>query len=355
MLESAIEIGVATCLAYPQASDDELRAHLERAGVEPWLAARLVTFLPLALGRVLLAGATVAQTLDEGEGERPLAGEPVFLAAETRARRASKQELEAIGLRSSEVQAVNTALHHGSRLEDLVLSPVRLLTRLPPPDEGHGGVPSPRLAFQQFLEAHGHAVTLRDGELRCGALQLEARVFPRVQGARLSAQVDFAVRHPALAVSWLLESFAGFGATWREVLGQCIDKFQRASLHVLIAGLLERSSCADQVSWERLEHPGGAFDLCLGAQLTLYAREPVPDLRPLVDALKGALAAAPLSRAVHALRLYVCFDGEQQLSNEVLLDNEAWPAGEALAAANPWPRVGHLWATRFFFLLVPAA
>ena len=353
MLDSAVEVGIATYLAHPQTDDDEIRAFLERAGVEEWLAARLVAFLPVALGRVVLTGATMADTLNDGV-ERPLADEPVFGAAQERARRASRQEIEVIGLRSSEVHAVNAALQHGSRLEDLVLSPVTLVSPLPPCGSGHGGIPSPR---QAFVESSRPTVTRSRparARLHSGSLQLDARVFPRVKESAVSVQVDLAVRHPALAVTWLLESFGGMAATWSDALGQTIDKFQRASLHPLIAALLDCTSCVDQVSWERMEHPGGAFDACLGGQLVLYTPEPVPDLRPLLDSFTRALSDVPLSRAVHGLRLYVCWNGDQMLSNEVLLDNEPWEAGVALAAGHGWPGAGGLRATRLFWLLVPA-
>ena len=353
MFDAAVEVGIATYLARPEVDDDEVRAILERAGVAPWLAQRLVLFLPLALGRRLLAGATLTKTFRDGEVERPLSDEPVYAAAEARSHRAGKQELEVIGLRSSEVHAVNTALNHGSRLEDLVLSPPTFVSPLLDAGRGHGGVPSPRQAFADFLSAHGHALKEREGALCCGPLQIDARVFPRPRENVVSAQVDFAVKHPALAVPWLLESFGGMAATWQGAIGQNIEKFERGSLHVLIEALLARGSCPDQVSWERVEHPGGAFEACLGGQLVLYCGAPAADLGPLLEGIKAALAGRPLSHAVHALRLYVCFDGEKMLSHEALLDNEPWEEGAALVAGHGWPRVERLWGSRLFLLLVP--
>lgn len=347
MFEAAIEAGIATFLARRGADDDEVRAALERAGVEPWLAQRLVLFLPVALGRRLLSGATMTELVTDGVVERRLDDEPVFVAAQERAESAGREEIEVIGLRSAEVHAASAALNAGSELTSLVFSPVTLADSLLPAADGDGGVPSPRAAFVEFLAAHGHPVAER--------LHADARVFPRLQGDSVSVQVDFAIAHPALATPRLLESFAGWGTTWREAIAQAIGKFERSSLHPLIAGLLDRDSCPDQVSWERVDHPGGAFDACLGGQLVLYAREPVPDLGPLLDSIKEALRDVELSRAVHALRLYVCFNDGAMVGREALLDNEAWPAGDALVAGYDWPRADHLWGSRLFLLLVPEA
>jgi len=346
MFDAAIEAGIATFLAHRGAADAEVRAGLERMGVEEWLAQRLVLFLPLALGRRVLGGATMTDQLDDGGVLRPLEDEPVFIEARARAENASREEVEVIGLRSSEVHAANRALNAGSKIEDLVYSPVTLTSPLIPTSPGDGGVPSPRAIFIEFLAAHGYAVA--------PPLSVDARVFARVNPTSVTVQIDFAVSHPALAVPRLLESFGSIATTWRDAIGQNVGKFERSSLHPLIAGLLDRSSCADQVTWERLEHPSGAFDLCIGGQLVLYASEPVPDIAPLLDAIKSALAGVPLSRAVHALRMYVCWSEGKMVANEVLVDNEPWAAGAELVAAHAWPRADGLWGSRLFFLAVPA-
>jgi hypothetical protein len=80
----------------------------------------------------------------DGRTNRPLAHEPVFLAASAYAAGAGRAQIERIGLRSSEVHAVNNAPNAGSRMEDLVLGPVVLAAPLPPADTGDGGLPSPR-------------------------------------------------------------------------------------------------------------------------------------------------------------------------------------------------------------------
>jgi hypothetical protein len=192
---------------------------------------------------------------------------------------------------------------------------------------------------------------LADGRVR--DTRFDARVFPSYRHDETSAQVDFVVSDARLAARVLLESFAGFGPTWRSTLVQTIQKFERGDVHVFIAALLDRSMCTDQVTWEKLAHPGGGFDVCLGAQLVLYTNGPGPSITALLDALYLALHDVPLSRAIHGLRLFVWLNSGVLETVEVLLDNEPWAAGEELARRAEWPNVaGHL-GTRFFALLVP--
>jgi hypothetical protein len=353
VFSEAIAVGISAFLEGDEPPTDEaVTASLESAGVERWLAERLLVFLPMAFGRQLLDGVTLAGTFVDGPSERALTDEPVYVAAVARAGMASSAELERIGLRSAEVSAVNSALNAGSRLDDLVLTATALTSPLPPPEPGDGGVTSPRAAFEAFLAGHGFAV--QDG--RVGEMQVDARVFPhpRRHPGYVTAQVDFAVRHPALAREWLLESFASAGATWRDALAASVTKFERASLHPLIAALLDRTAGRDQVSWETYEHPGGVFDLCLGAQLTLYAPEAAPPSGPLFDRLLLALRDVPLNRAVHWLRTFTCHDDGDLTTNEVLLDGQPWAGGEAVVAAAAPPVPSGMVCVRLFGLLVPA-
>jgi len=325
-----------------------------RTGIARWLADRLVSFLPLAFGRILLRGASLSDDFVNGDTTSRLSDEPVFAAAQERATRAIRVEVEAIGLRSWEMHAVNDALQAGSRLEDLEGTPTVFVGGLASSGHGDGGVPSPRDAFAAFLKGHGYEVDRSGGKLRSGALEFDAHVIPTVHPNRCAVQVDFAAWHPTLAANPLVESFGGFGTTWKEAIDQTILKFESGALHVLIAGLLDSNACADQVTWEKLDHARGPFDVCLGPQLTLYASEPKVNLSPLLDRLYETLRGAELSRATHALRLYVCWNRDELTGNEVLLDNEPWRPGSELVAAATWPRVDRFWGTRLFLLLVPA-
>jgi hypothetical protein len=352
VFSEAVAIGVAAFVdGDAPHSDDDVRERLRRAGVEPWLVERLLVFLPLAFGRRVLPGVELSDEFSDGPRLRPLADEPVFAAAAARAELAVRSEVERIGLRSSEVNAVNEALHKGSRLEDLVCGPPVLGEPLPPPEPGDGGVPSPRAMLLALLAGHGFV----PGGPRMGTAVADARVFPMPTGpGRVMVQVDFELRHPAAATGRVLESFAWFGTTWREAIGNCVRRFEQGSLHPMIAGLLDRDAGGDQVGWERYEHPSRVFDLCLGPQLTYFSREPAPPAGPLLDELLAALRAQPLDDTVHALRVFTSYQDGVPTTNEVLLDGEPWAGGEAVVAAaqvSPGTQVGR----RFFGLLVPAS
>ncbi|MEV6823939.1 DUF6348 family protein [Amycolatopsis sp. NPDC051102] len=342
--DAAVEVGVAAFRAGDEPpSDEQVRQRLAGAGVEPWLAERLLLFLPVAYTRRLLSDVSFTGTLLAPGGRVHLAEEPVFAAALARAQRAGRGEIERIALRSGEFDAINNALQSGSKLADLELGEPTLTGDLPPAGPGDGGVPSPRAAFQELLREHGVAD-------RTGA---DARIFPHpAPPGVVMAQVDFTVTHPALAGPRLVESFAGHGPTWRDALGRALNLFAGGALHPIVDGLLRPGAAAGQVTRERYDHPDGPFDLVLGPWITLFTDEEVPGTRALLDQLLAALRAEPLTRQVHALRLFSAHHDGRLQSSEVLVDSEPWAAGEALVASQAAPLPGRV-AVRVFGLLVP--
>ncbi|MEV7553624.1 DUF6348 family protein [Amycolatopsis sp. NPDC089917] len=346
-LDAAIEVGIAAfCAGEEPPGDEQVWEGLTGAGVEPWLAERLLVFLPMAYVRRLLPDVTYPDAVLDSRGKVLLAQEPVFVAAFERAQYASRAEFERIALRSSTFAVINEALNAGSQLTDLELGEPRLFKDLEPAGEGDGGVPSPRAVFEEFLREHG--IPLDDDTKVDGTLV----VHPAPAGM-VMAQVDFAVSHPALAKPWLVESFAGHGATWRDAIGRAVNMFGTGALHPIIDGLLLPGSASDQVERERYDHPDGVFDLVIGAQITLFA-ENVPPVGPLLDRLLDALRAEKLSRKVHGLRLFAAHNDGELLNNEVLLDSEPWSGGEAVVADSPAPLPEGRVAVRVFGLLVPA-
>src|SRR6187455_3272232 len=110
-MDEAVAVGISAFLEgdEPQ-GDDAITESLRAAGVEAWLTKRLLVFLPLAFGRrVLPEEIGVSGQLSAGTATVELADDPVFAAATSRALQANRAELERIGLRSSEVDAVNQA------------------------------------------------------------------------------------------------------------------------------------------------------------------------------------------------------------------------------------------------------
>jgi hypothetical protein len=345
--DAAVAVGAAAFRAGAEPpSNEEVWERLTGAGIQPWLAERLLVFLPMAYTRRLLPEVAFPDAMVTPGGRVSLAAEPVFTSALARARLAGRDEIERIALRSSEFNTINAALNDGSQLSDLMLGEATLVEDLTPVEPGDGGVPSPRAAFAALL--HGHGVVLDD------ETTIDARLFvhPAPPGMVMS-QVDFAVTHPALATGRLVESFAGHGPTWRAAVGRAVGTFERGSLHPIVNGLLRPGSAADQVQRERYEHPGGPFDLVLGAQLSYLTDRPVPSVGPLLDRLLDVLRERELARAVHSLRVFTAYRDGRLQTNEVLLDNEPWPAGEAVVADSPAPLPDGAVAVRTFTLLTP--
>ncbi|MDQ3034902.1 MAG: DUF6348 family protein [Myxococcota bacterium] len=321
MWTDAADLGVAAFMSMPGGDDQDIRAQLEGAGVEPWLAQRLVVWLPVAFGRRLLDGVAFSDECIGDPGIARLGADPTFVAAAARAARATRDEMSTIAMRSAEVRAVNAALHArpSAQLEDLQPGPLGLVDPLLPVSAGDGGILEPRELFAGFLRAHGHEPQASEGTAsRVGELEIDARVYPRfADGVRV--QVDFVIRHPRLTRGVLLESFAGIGRTWRDAALDATRKLERGSVHVIIAMLLDPTSCADQVTWERWPHHRGELRVCLGAQLLLYGVTGV-DVRELVDALRDAVAGETLAGetlagqavggAVHAIRVFTARRGE---------------------------------------------
>ncbi|MFO0610363.1 MAG: DUF6348 family protein [Polyangiales bacterium] len=361
MRADAIELGVACFLAHPGASDDAVVNHLLTAGVAPWLAERLVTWLPVAFGRALYPQVHWPPeyvTLPRGDRHR-LDDDAVYRAAALRAKRMSRDEAYAIAARSGGVRAVNAHLtksppaEHEALLARLVLNPPALGAPLPPVEPGDGGVPEPRVALSALLAAHGVAASpTPDGALRVGERTFEARVFPSWTHGEVSGQVDFVASGPGIASGRVCESLATSGARWADVVDDAVALFEEGVAPPLLAALCGAGGASRAAPFT---HPtAGSFALHCGNVQALYGPAEPEAMEELLDQLCARLPGEAITREAHALRAFVfVHEGRLEVA-EVLLDNEPWAAGEALARANPWPPHGFTWALRVFAMLSPA-
>jgi Family of unknown function (DUF6348) len=121
-------------------TEDEAYAALAEAGVPAALADRAYKFTQIAWGRALLAGIGVQFSPEyiwfNGSGEVAesgrMADEPCFVAASRLGERyAGAPGFKRLALMSADVHAVNNALHHGSKPEDLVTAPAALFLAAP--------------------------------------------------------------------------------------------------------------------------------------------------------------------------------------------------------------------------------
>jgi hypothetical protein len=133
-------VGAAFELFKQQREDADVLDSLVAEGCSRALAEKLLVFLPHACGRALLADTGVALS-DNFRCMRPdgTVGPPQRLASDsdwvaiqryvTDRTLSDKESVAIIGMRSSEFDAVNQALHNGSQLKDLVTAdPIFIFT-----------------------------------------------------------------------------------------------------------------------------------------------------------------------------------------------------------------------------------
>ncbi len=137
-------------------TEDEVYTALADAGVPTSLADRAYKFTQVAWGRVFLASLGVRfspdyvclNALGEVVESGHLANEPCFSAASQLAPRyAGTPGFRRLALLSADVNAVNNALHRGSKPEDLVTAPAFLFLETPTA----GGMENARRVIAQYL------------------------------------------------------------------------------------------------------------------------------------------------------------------------------------------------------------
>lgn len=317
-------------MTHPQASHDEMVALLD--SIELPLPAHACAMVPLAFGRQLLDGLVSApSTYQAHDGEHAFADDPLFVAARERARQASREELEAIAMRSSEVIAVNKALHAGSRPEDLVLATTFVPSEPDRTPRSFGGTDR---TVAQMVRAHG------------ADFALDVRVTPkRVDKQLAMLQLDVMATHEDRSI---IESYAGVGSTILAAQKEALTKLMQCSLHVFIAVLAGRDHCRDHVDWESWRE----FDMCFSGVLRQFAQEPAFDLRTAVAAIRDSLP--PLSAELHWGSIFLAIKDGRVTGHQITLDNEPHAAGLEVAQRWPWPQVDAFYTLRHFFMLVPA-
>ena len=176
----------------------------------------------------------------------------------------------------------------------------------------------------------GAAVHAQEG------LVIEPRVFPRDSvGGTAQVQVDFAIESPRLPGIRFLDSFGGVAGTAEDAEKNAFSKFLQGSFHVIVEALTTHDCDQDQVEWEDWSGAGHAWRICTGPLLLISSRpgsriEGFEEFFPKLERLFGeAMDAGP-----HWMRVFWgALDGKQSAS-EVLVDGEAWPAGQALLDAH---------------------
>jgi hypothetical protein len=135
-MKNLVSKAIVTLRNSPSSSDAEIYRSLVAEGFEPTVAARLVELLPMAYCRVLFENSGVRFSNSflrkpaAGEAsERLLSSDPVWaevmLFARNEAERGiSRRDLLSVACRGAEFDAVNQMLNKGSRLSDIILTPM---------------------------------------------------------------------------------------------------------------------------------------------------------------------------------------------------------------------------------------
>lgn len=193
---AAVEVGIAAfCAGQEPPDEDEVLERLAGAGVDRWLAERLVIFLPMAYIRRLVPEVSYQDGLLTPGGRLSLSAEPVFVAALGRAQQAARAELVRIAMYSAEFAAIRELADGGPIPPGMRLTEGRVAWDLPPAEQGDGGVPAPGALSEGILREHG--VTL-DGETKAGANLLTR---PGIEGEQVGSETESSVECGAIQLS----------------------------------------------------------------------------------------------------------------------------------------------------------
>jgi hypothetical protein len=151
----------------------------------------------------------------------------------------------------------------------------------------------------------------------------------------------------------MIESFSDFGVEPNAAFRSSLQNFCTGSLHVMLSGLWGISD-PDQVLVERCTCGKQGWILHIGNLVRKAAGgidvPPPADLMPVFDELIQQLALPP---SIHWGRIFYANMPNMDSICEVLLDNEAWPAGESTIRNASWPKMNSFYSTRMFWMTVP--
>lgn len=223
---------------------------------------------------------------------------------------------------------------------------------------GHGVRAVRTSASRSFLRSlfrlfRGHGVrAVRSG------LELLFPAFPnyRMTGEAFRAteragQID--IRLWIAPDRMLGESVAGVGPTPAEQIPDGIRAFITHSFHVLLCAFFGVPP-AHGVARERWAIGGTPRDVFVGTVGSRFGFPLDADGSPDIgffQAFKHLLEVQSLPSGIHWVRLYQARQNGQSICNEVLLDNDPWPALQDGMAAFGWPASDKWYDVRVFLVI----
>ena len=211
---------------------------------------------------------------------------------------------------------------------------------------------SPNQLLSTLLVEHGLDVTDHDGWLHvaAGGPPLRAALVKETEhAAAFSAQLDILVWLGTSGM--LIESFGGFGDNRHGAVADAFANFAAGSLHPILASFFGIG--ADYVDIESWFIAGSRWNAVIGGLSMRSSHElQLATGQAAFETLEALLKSQVLEGSVHWVRVYFGHISRGQTICEVLLDNEAWPAGVDAVSQLPWPQVDHFYSSRHFFILV---
>jgi hypothetical protein len=196
----------------------------------------------------------------------------------------------------------------------------------------------PIAELQKVFEEHelrsdrkGQSVTVAESDLAASAVLVSVDKYPNA----VLAQLDMRVESKKLGERLLVESFAGLGPDESEALKHAFAQFLKASLHVLLATLVDSKHGNHQVEWDSWNVHGAAWRVCLGPILQHGSPRVTVEFSRLLDHIRDELPR--LSDEPHWLRVFCARNGSNPVTAEVRLDNLYWSEGRRIADAGSWP------------------
>jgi len=209
-------------------------------------------------------------------------------------------------------------------------------------------------AVQQALAAHDVRANRIGEEILVpgSSLVLSAAVVRVNNYAKGTAiQLDIRAQSERFQNRHLIESFGGVGADEYEATRNAFSKSMRASMHVLLATLIDQDYGADEVEWESWSFEDKAWQACLGPVILLGHPPDSFLYAELIDRLRDGLLPS-LSVGTHWLRSYFNKVDCHIIASEVLLDNDDSPMGRKILNSLNWP--DGTYSARQFLVMLPA-
>lgn len=193
-----------------------------------------------------------------------------------------------------------------------------------------------------LLARHAVAVT-REGDWLRLPRGCRARAFAfEVAPGALQLDVVF---EPWLGTH-VVESCAGFGPTRAQQWTDAWRSFAAGSFHVLLAALLyDERAPVERTAWEI---DGRVRAITLG---DITCRGQPPAVERWRAAVRAMIEGSGLPDGTHWIRAYASLEGDRQLDNEVLLDNEPWEYGQEALAGFTWPPIAGVASARLFLIV----